>query len=187
MKRPTQRLAVPVPDLLRSLLFMPRSSQRKNLQFDRGDPGLGHRQFLGGRIGEVDDASLVTKISTIRNPNHHRPFVLQIHHPDHRAERQSRMAGSHRIHVKSFSAGRMAAIEYPPIPGGDSVEHFSRITSCGFPRRNQGRRRACYRNRRGSGCRWPGKHRIRMHCPRGDTYHHRGQRNRRSSRQQPYP
>jgi len=54
--------------------------------------------------------------------------------------------------------------------------------------RQQSRRgRAGERRRMGRGRGGPGKHRIRMHGPRGNRHHHSGQSNRRSSRQQANP
>ena len=146
----------PAPLLLNSfsgLLFPVRPAQGDDLQPHRGKPGLGHGQLLGCAIGEVDDAPLVPQVAAIRDAHHDRPFVLEL---TTRTIEPKGSVGWQAVIAYMSNRSPLAVrrpLKTPPYQEAMPVKHFSRIGSCGFLRRKQSRRRACYGNRRGRGCR----------------------------------
>ena len=153
--------------LIRKSKLTGRMSSRQHLNRNPRQPRLRHLQLLCRSVRQIDDPSIVApQIAAVRNPNHHRLPVPQVHDSHQTPEGQRRVARCHCVHVECLPARCLASVEHRSIPGRDAAVNFAmsfRVRlRCGAHRRSRTRD-----HRRGS-CHWPLQPSIRLHCPGGN-------------------
>ena len=96
------------PDAAYALLHQPQaaSHQKRNVHF-----------------------AAVDKRTAVINAHHLTAPRLDVHKPDHRAERKSGMSGGERKHIEGLSTSGQAAIELGAVPTDDASPNLNRLNS----------------------------------------------------------
>ncbi len=176
------------------LVLVLHSPQGNHMQFDRRQPCPRHLQPLGRCEGKVDDPVLLNQVASVSDLNHHRALILGVDHPNDGTEGEGGVASRHCIHVVALSARGPAAVEDPPVPGGDSMQNIGPSFFFGLHLqllrsrllRNNYWDRHLHWSVRGKGCWWSQKTHICLHGRGRKTYDPSDQSNRRNPGQHAY-
>ena len=89
-------------------------------------PEAASHQKGNVHFAAVDKRAAVINADYLTSPR------LDVHQPDHRAERKSGMSGGERKHIEGLSTGGQAAIELGTVPTDDASPNLNRLNSLAF-------------------------------------------------------